>query len=100
MSAPIIETKQGKICGKLLSVKPELSERKCVNFNNVPFGKYKRFERPEPYGKWDGIWDGTGLTPMQPQHNILYDPVLYDAAHGLCMFPENGREQFEEIPSK
>jgi len=48
--ASVLETNQGKICGKVLSVKPNLSERKCVNFNNVPFGKYKRFERPTPYG--------------------------------------------------
>lgn len=37
---------------------------------------------------------------MQPQYNILYDEKQYDKAAGICMFPENGKELFAEIPSK
>jgi len=56
----ITKTPQGPIKYKLLSCKRELTENKCANFNGIPFGKYKRFERAEPYGKWEGIFDGTG----------------------------------------
>ena len=41
-----------------------------------------------------------GITPMQPQYNILYDEEQYDKAAGICMFPENGRELFAQVPSK
>jgi len=55
-----LETKQGKVTGKILSVRPELSEKKCVNFNSIPFANVQKFERPEPYGNWEGTLDGTG----------------------------------------
>lgn len=58
--SPVVETSQGVIVGKYLSVKGELSDKLCANFNNVPFAKAARFQRPEPYGKWTGTWDGTG----------------------------------------
>ena len=57
---PVVETSQGVIVGKYLSVKGELSDKLCANFNNVPFAKATRFQRPESYGKWKGTWDGTG----------------------------------------
>ena len=60
MSDCVIETNQGTICGKSVSVKAELSDKKCVNFKRIPFGKYERFERAEPFGTWDGTWDGKG----------------------------------------
>ena len=32
------------------------------NFKNIPIGKFSRFEKPEPCGRWNGIWDGTVYT--------------------------------------
>ena len=60
MSSSVIETKQGKVAGTILAVKPELSDKKCVHFQAIPFGKYERFERPTAHGKWEGTLDGTG----------------------------------------
>jgi len=67
----IAETPQGAIKCNLLSFKPELTENKCANFNGIPFGKYKRFERAEPYGKWEGILDGTGKSKFWSKIEVL-----------------------------
>ena len=32
------------------------------NFKNIPIGKFSRFEKPEPFGRWTGTWDGTVYT--------------------------------------
>ena len=45
-------------------------------FQNVPFGKLERFQKPKPYGEWNGIWDGTQRTTGQPQHPTSFDMFL------------------------
>ena len=60
----IIETKQGSIRGQVLKVKPELTEKKCVNFSAIPFATAERFEKAEPFGQWDGTWDGTSTVKI------------------------------------
>ena len=60
MDPPVVETKQGKVSGKFISVSSELTEKRCANFNAIPFAKYERLERAEPFGKWEGTLDGTG----------------------------------------
>ena len=60
MASPIAETNQGKVSGKFISVSSELTEKRCANFNAIPFAKYERLERAEPFGKWEGTLDGTG----------------------------------------
>ena len=45
-------------------------------FQNVPFGKLERFKKPKPFGKWNGIWDGTQRTAGQPQHPTSFDMFL------------------------
>jgi len=59
-----LETKQGKVTGKIVSVRPELSEKKCVNFNAIPFATSPKFQRPKPYGRWEGTLDGTGILKL------------------------------------
>ena len=49
----IIETKQGSIRGQVLKVKPELTEKKCVNFSGIPFATAERFEKAKPFGQWE-----------------------------------------------
>ena len=45
-------------------------------FQNVPFGKLERFQKPKPFGNWDGTWDGTQRTTGQPQHPSSFDMFL------------------------
>ena len=52
------------------------------NFKNIPIGKYARFEKPEPYGRWKGIWDGTVLTRRVRQS----DQFEKDIGKGLLQF--------------
>ena len=52
------------------------------NFKNIPIGKYERFEKPEPYGRWKGIWDGTVLTRRVRQS----DQFEKDIGKGLLRF--------------
>ena len=61
MSRPIvISTNQGNVTGKVVSVKPELTDKKCISFQGIPFGRYERFQKPTRFGKWKGTLDGTG----------------------------------------
>ena len=62
MSGPVVDTKQGKIVGKIVSVSEELTSQKAVRFSGVPFAKCERFEKPTPFGKWEGTKDATGIT--------------------------------------
>ena len=55
-----IETGQGHVTGQYLSVDACLSDKKCANFNAIPFAKYKQFQKAEPVDKWEGTLDGTG----------------------------------------
>lgn len=66
MTKPVLETRLGQILGQIINIKPELTDKKCVNFNSIPFAKCKRFERAEPYGKWEDTLDGTGNTSVTP----------------------------------
>lgn len=70
MGPPIVETNQGKICGKFISLSSELTEKRCANFNSIPFGKYKTFERPAPFGKWEGTLDGTGTHSLYAIYDL------------------------------
>ena len=45
------------------------------NYKNIPIGKYARFEKPEPYGRWKGIWDGTVLT-RRVRQSTQFDEVI------------------------
>jgi len=45
-------------------------------FQNIPFGKLERFQKPKPFGNWDGTWDGTQRTTGQPQHPSSFDMFL------------------------
>ena len=45
-----IETKQGRIKGFHIGLKDEIGGGSVAAFQNIPFGKTKRFEKPEPYG--------------------------------------------------
>ena len=60
MVSPVIETKQGKISGKIISLRSELTDKKCINFNGIPFATCERLEKPKPHGPWEGTLDGTG----------------------------------------
>ena len=55
-----IKTGQGRVTGHYLSVDHSLSEKKCANFNAIPFAKYKQFQKAEPIDHWEGTLDGTG----------------------------------------
>ena len=43
-------TNQGKIKGRTLSLKGQLADKKVWQFQNIPFAKIERFEKPQPYG--------------------------------------------------
>ena len=61
MSGPVIDTKQGKIVGRIVSVNEELTAQKSVKFSGIPFAKCQRFRKPTPYGRWEGTRDATGI---------------------------------------
>ena len=118
--ASTAETPQGTIVGRLVSSKSELTDKKCANFNAIPFATYKRFERPQPYGNWKGTLDGTGnvfvhfcgkinlksyvdpfRTPRQVQYNsLLEESDGYDLVLGRCLFPDNLPKLYHKIPGK
>ena len=53
----------GKIKGFVTKTNPETVD---VNaFKSVPIGKFQRFQKPEPYGSWDGVKDCSALTPRK-----------------------------------
>ena len=92
-----ISTKQGKIAGKNVQVKNELTENGCFSFQGIPYAKCNRFQKPVAYGPWDGVFDGTGKTPKQVQyHEILEN---FDKIDGITVFPENSREIFDQTPT-
>ena len=43
-------TNQGKIKGRTLSLRGQLADKKVWQFQNIPFAKIERFEKPQPYG--------------------------------------------------
>ena len=61
MSDLIVECQAGKVEGRIVKSKSELTDEECVNFKTIPFAKYERFEKPEPYPKWDGVNPAKGL---------------------------------------
>ena len=98
MDTKIIETKQGKIKGVFHSVAAELSERKCIQFNAIPFAKCERLAKPVEFGSWEGVLDGTKTTPKQIQYNALVETGHKVA--GITMIPDNYKEQFDKAESK
>jgi len=57
-----------------LSLRGHLADKKVWQFQNVPFAKLERFEKPKPYGSWgEEVWDGTQQTTAVPQSNFLRD---------------------------
>jgi len=71
-----INTKQGQIKGFQIELENEIGGGKVTVFQNVPFGKLERFQKPKPFGKWNGIWDGTQRTTGQPQHPSSFNLFL------------------------
>jgi len=63
-----VETKQGKIKGFQIELKNEIGGGSVTAFQNIPFGKTKRFQKPEQYGAWEGTWDGTSRTTSTAQN--------------------------------
>ena len=45
-----IDTKQGRIKGFDIELKNEIGAGMVRAFQNIPFGKTKRFQKPETYG--------------------------------------------------
>ena len=63
----------GKIKGFVTKTNPETVE---VNaFKSVPIGKFKRFQKPEPYGSWDGVKDCSALTPRKVIDSIHMENI-------------------------
>ena len=61
MPTKLLETRLGRIKGTTLSVREELTTRKCVRFGGIPFATCERFARPKPYGPWEDELDATGM---------------------------------------
>ena len=53
----------GKIKGFVTKTNPETVD--VHTFKSVPIGKFKRFQKPEPFDSWDGVKDCTALTPRK-----------------------------------
>ena len=53
----------GKIKGFVTKTNPETVD--VHTFKSVPIGKFKRFQKPEPFGSWDDVKDCTALTPRK-----------------------------------
>ena len=53
----------GKIKGFVTKTNPETVD--VHTFKSVPIGKFKRFQKPEPFESWDGVKDCTALTPRK-----------------------------------
>ena len=53
----------GKIKGFVTKTNPETVD--VHTFKSVPIGKFKRFQKPERFGSWDGVKDCTTLTPRK-----------------------------------
>ena len=62
MKAPKIQLRNGAVKGTVI----ERSGVQINIFNDIPFAKCDRFEKPQPYGAWDGLWDGTVKTRRCP----------------------------------
>lgn len=45
-----IQTGQGRIKGRVVPLKGDLADKEVWQFQNIPFAKVERFEKPTPYG--------------------------------------------------
>ncbi|MCR5557717.1 MAG: carboxylesterase family protein [Butyrivibrio sp.] len=74
----IVNTKYGKIQGK--------NEYSCVVFKGIPYAKApvgeRRFNRPEPVDKWEGIFDatkwGNKCIQREQEKGSFYQKEFYD----------------------
>ena len=46
------------------------------SYEDIPFAKTPRFQKPEDYGKWEGTWNGQQITRRQPQGKGFDDPKM------------------------
>ena len=58
-----VNLRTGKIKGFITKTNPETVD--VHTFKSVPIGKFKRFQKPEPFDSWDGVKDCTALTPRK-----------------------------------
>ena len=61
MAAPIVTLSQGKLSGLAVPFATNV----VYTYEDIPFAKTPRFKKPEDYGEWQGIWDGTNMTRSQ-----------------------------------
>ena len=74
----IVDTKNGKIQGK--------DEYSCIVFKGIPYAKApvgnRRFKRPEPLDKWEGIFDatkwGNKCIQREQEKGSFYQKEFYD----------------------
>ena len=96
----ILNTKQGEIIGKVVTLKSSLTDKKCITFNNIPFATAKRFEHPEEYASWTGQRDGTGETSKVPQYNPMYKEEDRHNFTGISGFNSKLFDNYDSIPGK
>ncbi|CAL4060141.1 unnamed protein product, partial [Meganyctiphanes norvegica] len=81
---PMVDTKQGSICGvqcpdgpvEVCGKKVEaVKTRKYRAFSGIPFAKPPvnelRFKRPVPGEPWNGVRDGSWMPPLCPQFDMM-----------------------------
>ncbi|MFD1443470.1 carboxylesterase/lipase family protein [Thermoactinomyces vulgaris] len=74
----LVETRLGKVQG---GTDGEVCFWKGVPYAKPPVGK-RRFQKPEPLEKWDGVWDATRFRSMVMQPSgTTFSTVLGEADH-------------------
>ena len=87
----------GKIKGFVTKTDPETVD--VHTFKSVPIGKFKRFQKPEPFGSWDGVKDCTALTPRKVLIPLI--PFKCNIGFGQNLdITDNFKDNLKSVPIK